>query len=285
MQHKVQGQTVKKPNSLVIDLRTVREAAQSYVMLSRVQSLGQLFILDSVPVDKIYSSVTALEELERLRTISLNHNRKLFEKYLICCNVRSLVAHYHEIISSPHIKHADLVCLQETWLTDDKDYGHQLEIQGFNAHFCSVGRGKGVVIYCKEKYKKITEMKTENHQILMVASSELNVINIYRSSSSTSSNPFVDDLISIFDDKKETLVVGDFNICFKEQNNHPIIRQLKSMKFDQRVKSPTHVQGRFIDHVYHFSPNYEENNSSVEVLQCGQFYTDHDMLFVKIPKR
>ena len=34
--HKVQGQTVKKPNSLLIDLRTVREPAQAYVMLSRV---------------------------------------------------------------------------------------------------------------------------------------------------------------------------------------------------------------------------------------------------------
>ena len=283
--HKVQGQTVKKPNSLVIDLRTVREAAQAYVMLSRVQSLGQLFILDLVPVDKIYSSYTALEELERLKTISLNDNKKFFEKYLISCNVRSLAAHYHEIASSPQIKQADLVCLQETWLTDEKDYGHQLKIPGFNAYFCSAGSGKGVMIYCKENYKKITDIRTENHQILTVASTELNVINIYKSPSSTSLSLFLADLIRVFDDKKETLIVGDFNICFKEQNDHPIIRQLKSMKFNQRVKSPTHVQGRCIDHVYHFSPNYEENNSTAKVLQFGQFYTDHDMLLVEIPKR
>merc|ERR1712240_168697 len=42
--HKVQGQTVKKPNSLVTDLRTVNQPAQAYVMLSRPTSLNQLFI-------------------------------------------------------------------------------------------------------------------------------------------------------------------------------------------------------------------------------------------------
>ena len=58
--HKVQGQTVTKPNSLVIDLRTVRESAQAYVMLSRVQSLEQL---ESLPADKIYSLITTMDEL------------------------------------------------------------------------------------------------------------------------------------------------------------------------------------------------------------------------------
>ena len=44
--HKVQGQTVKKPNNLVVDLQTVREPAQAYVILSRVQALSQIFILE-----------------------------------------------------------------------------------------------------------------------------------------------------------------------------------------------------------------------------------------------
>ena len=34
--HKMEGQTVKKPNILVVDLRKIREAAQAYVILSRV---------------------------------------------------------------------------------------------------------------------------------------------------------------------------------------------------------------------------------------------------------
>ena len=54
------------------------------------------------------------------------------------------------------------------------------------------------------------------------------------------------------------------------------------MGFDQKVKLPTHNQGRCIDHVYHFSPNIERNMAIVEVLQFGQFYTDHDMLLVEM---
>ena len=37
--HKFQGQTIVKPNKVVIDLRTVFQAAMAYVMLSRIQHL------------------------------------------------------------------------------------------------------------------------------------------------------------------------------------------------------------------------------------------------------
>ena len=67
--HKVQGQTIKKPNNLVIDLRTVRESAQAYVILSRVQALSQLFILESVCADKIRASTSAMEELVNMKKI------------------------------------------------------------------------------------------------------------------------------------------------------------------------------------------------------------------------
>ena len=68
----MQGQTVKKPNFLVADLRKVREAAQAYVVLSRVQSLDQLFLIGDACVDKIYPSLAAMEELKRMNSIALN---------------------------------------------------------------------------------------------------------------------------------------------------------------------------------------------------------------------
>ena len=67
--HKVQGQTTKKPNALVVDFKSVREPGQAYVMMSRVESLCQLFIIDSLPVEKIYASSPALSE----------HGRNLFK--------------------------------------------------------------------------------------------------------------------------------------------------------------------------------------------------------------
>ena len=78
--HKFQGQTVVKPNKIVVDLQTVFAAAQAYVMLSRVQSIEQLFILCSLPKDKIYADAKALEELDRLNNVSMNNNPPLWEK-------------------------------------------------------------------------------------------------------------------------------------------------------------------------------------------------------------
>ena len=72
--HKFQGQTVKKPQKVVIDLRTIFEAAQAYVMLSRVQEIEQLFILEEVVPEKIYANHAALEEIERLVNVSKNKN-------------------------------------------------------------------------------------------------------------------------------------------------------------------------------------------------------------------
>merc|ERR1711888_407817 len=62
--HKFQGQTVKSPQKVVIDLKSVFEAAQAYVMASRVQELEQLYILEELPKDKIYASAAALTEIE-----------------------------------------------------------------------------------------------------------------------------------------------------------------------------------------------------------------------------
>merc|ERR1711888_507827 len=72
--HKFQGQTVRHPQKTVIDLRSVFEAAQAYVMASRVQELEQLYILEELPQEKIYPSQAALQEIERLLRVSINNN-------------------------------------------------------------------------------------------------------------------------------------------------------------------------------------------------------------------
>ena len=82
--HKMQGSTVLRPDSLAIDLTSVKEAAQAYVMMSRVQSIDQLYILDKLPREKLYPSQKAMEELQRLLKISLNNEENLRrEKALI----------------------------------------------------------------------------------------------------------------------------------------------------------------------------------------------------------
>ena len=111
----------------------------------------------------------------------------------------------------------------------------------------------------------------------MVSSTDLDIINVYRSSSSVFSGIFIKDLLDNFDDTKMTVVTGDLNICYISENSHPIIRKLEAMKFKQSVKLPTHKQGRQIDHVFFYSPQFNEC-PKMDVLQFGQFFTDHDML-------
>ena len=70
--HKVQGQTVKKPRSVIVDLKSVFQPAMAYVMLSRVESINQLFILEECDSSKIYGSMQAIKELERMNKAAVN---------------------------------------------------------------------------------------------------------------------------------------------------------------------------------------------------------------------
>jgi ATP-dependent exoDNAse (exonuclease V) alpha subunit len=41
--HKIQGQTIPKPLKIAVDIASVFEDAQAYVMLSRIEGLEQLY--------------------------------------------------------------------------------------------------------------------------------------------------------------------------------------------------------------------------------------------------
>ena len=119
--------------------------------------------------------------------------------------------------------------------------------------------------------------------MLLVASTDLNIINIYRSSSSESPSALMQDLSELFDEQKTTIIVGDMNICSKEENNHTILKHLRTMRFKQKAKSPSHIAGRYIDHVHFYSP--QPLRQCVEVSQFGQFFTDHDLMVIQmLPK-
>ena len=78
--HKVKGQTIERPLKCVIDLRSVFEGAQAYVMLSRIKELDQLYILEELPENKIYPIQKALEEIRRLETVSINNNPTIWDR-------------------------------------------------------------------------------------------------------------------------------------------------------------------------------------------------------------
>merc|ERR1719397_1519231 len=66
--HKIQGQTVAKPSSLVVDVTSSHQPGMVYVMLSRVCSMQQLHIVDKLDPDKIIVSEKVKAEAARMAT-------------------------------------------------------------------------------------------------------------------------------------------------------------------------------------------------------------------------
>ena len=275
--HKIQGSTIKKPSSLVVDLRSVREAAQAYVMLSRIQALSQLFILKEVCIHKIYASQQAMGELDRLKNVSLNSTYNQFGKCIISCNIRSLSRNFQPLKSIPKLDSADVICCQETWLLNTNKCG--LEIDGFQLHLNSAGRGKGVATYHKANYAFSQDVTRSNYQMTKISSNSQDIINVYRSTDAPSSQ-FIDDILKLLNFTKVTFIVGDLNICFNAENNHQVIKSLENLGFVQKVLAPTHMEGRLIDHVFLFSPN-QTDSTNVKVVQQSSFFGDHDIIFVR----
>ena len=117
--HKIQGITVKSPKSLVIDIDSSLEAAQSYVMLSRVQELSQILIYGEFKDNKIRHCPKALEEEMSLAENAMISFTNVSSENIIlsCLNVYSLKRNID--ILKKQIKNfsENIILLQETWLT------------------------------------------------------------------------------------------------------------------------------------------------------------------------
>ena len=284
--HKFQGQTVHKPKKTAMDFRTVFQAAQSYVMLSRVQSLSQLYIIGSLPEGKFYASKEALTELERLNSVSINRNPPLWEQELDwslkigVLNCHSLADKILDLQNDPMMKFGDIICLSETWLRSDS-YSENLRLPGYELHLNSMGEGKGIACYFKhEKANITTDIKSPKFQMTKVKTPDIDIINVYRSSGADNKE-MIDKLKQIIDMDKTTIVTGDFNLCFLNQRSNWVIEFLEDHGFSQHVIGATHLMGGHIDHVY---SNHDPNDFDVNILMYSPYYTcqDHDALLITV---
>ena len=273
--HKVQGVTVKKPNSLVVDLRTVREPAQAYVILSRVQSLNQLFILESVCPQKINSSLVAMEELRRMEETAINRT-DMKEESVVSCNIRSIKKNFPSFISGSAAQKASVMCLQETWLHPNSEEVDMLPNSKWKQHNNSVGRGKGITTLFTERYTWEKDITKKDYQITKIVADNLAIINVYRSDCADD-DIFMEDLFELFDTRKQTLIVGDLNLCFLKEGSNRLFKSFLDKGFTQIVKNPTSLKGRLIDLAF-ISPSYSD--VSYVARQQSQFFTDHDLIEV-----
>ena len=78
--HKYQGQTVPAPGTVSLDINSVFEPGQAYVMLSRIQCIDQLYILKDLDPSKIRAAPAALEELKRLKAFNAFKTLKAYKQ-------------------------------------------------------------------------------------------------------------------------------------------------------------------------------------------------------------
>lgn len=248
-------------------------------MMSRVQSINQLFILEKFETSKLYPSPSALEELKRLQGLSLNAKDKLQKDntLITSLNVRSLSRHLKNLKEDPKVC-GKVIALQETWCNpDQEDLTHILQLPGYNAHFVSQGRGKGIATFYKKNFKVSGCINNNLYQMSKVTDGNVSVINVYISHGANKRD-FLQDLGTLVMGSKSCFVVGDFNIDFLQNPSDLIVKTMTSNGFKQIVKSPTHNHGGLLDHVY-----VKQLVKDIDICIDFPFYSDHAMIAVFEP--
>ena len=286
--HKFQGQTVVKPKKIAVDLKTVFAAAQTYVMLSRVQSIEQLFILNSLHKDKFYADGRALEELNRLNSKSMNSNPPPWEQNnenfvkIFSLNCQSLQGKVNHIQNDEIVTKSDVICLSETWLLSEESTAN-VQIDGYVLHANRVGRGKGIATYFRQNmFQHVKDVKETFFQITKLTSESLDIISVYRSQEGLI-DQLLNDITNNINWQKSTLICGDFNVCYNIDKSNKLIATLENLGFKQLVQEATFIKGSLIDHVY-----LRECGAITAVDCClySPYYCamDHDALLTTIRK-
>ena len=243
-----QGQTVAKPNNLVVDVTSSHQPGMVYVMFSRVCSMQQLHILDKLDPEKISVNDSVRAEAARMARVSVNANpcewMDSAKVGLRVCslNCRSLRKHIGDVRTDPVLLQGDVICLQETWLEDGEGERGDYQLEGYQAFFASVGPGKGLAVFIKEGLRRLEVHKfiDANIQLTKVSIKGLEILNIYRSQDEPLPSA-AHHLRNLLDPRRDTLIIGDVNVCATKANS--LRNFLEEEGFQQLVALPTHVQG------------------------------------------
>ena len=284
--HKFQGQTVRKPQKMVADVRSVFEAAQAYVMLSRVQELEQLYVLEELPEEKIYASIPAQIEIQRLIEVSINKNPNAWDtddsrERISFLNCRSMKNKFKHITADESLMKSDIFVLTETWL-EPKVNEQEYNLEKFNVELNSVGRGKGIATYYNHKFNHVKSVSTEGFSLTKMSSDKIDVFGIYMSNDGNARN-MMKQLTDLITKDKTTIIGGDFNVCALKYPSNLITEEMKKLEFEQIVKEATHIDGGLLDHLY--IKQGEDTYFNWELEVSPKYYSDHDCTGITLWKK
>ena len=256
-----------------------------YVMLSRAQTIDQVHILDSLyrDVRGWRPDSSALDELEssKLKAINTGKETEVDIIKVLCLNVYSLKKHFDDVVRTMEaMTMPSAICLQETWL-DEGIAVDKYQIQDLKLIVNSIEGGRGVATYFGDKFDVTDSVSTPRCQITKITSSNIDIINVYRSKDCNLKEfeTMIFKMIEQNDNFKDVLICGDVNIHYTEKTSNGFVRKMiDEYKFEQLVKDPTHEDGNTIDHVY-VSPGLQ---GRVTIEKACLYYSDHDLLTIKV---
>ena len=222
----------------------------------------------------------AVEQMTRLDSKDeerrTDQNRSIF---LISLNIYSIIAKYEDLKEDKLLSKAQVLCLQESWLKPNRPADYDLE--GFSAkHFNTVRHGAGLATYFNDPFSFVRDITAVSYQITVVCSSEICVINLYRSKDA-SHTTLINSLRSAIQEQTHltTYICGDFNFCHHEERNHPIYRFLSEENFIPCGEpQASHREGRCIDMIWMQSSNVAGFNYSLKPV----YYSDHGQQILKL---
>ena len=273
---------------MILDLHCRLQSAMVYVMLSRVQCLSQLFILQGVPFEKVKPFLEAYGEVEKLTFRDVSLHRVITNPdvtQIVSLNVSSLQKHIADLRANQLLCENDMICVQETWLDANDEVGDDYQLPGKVGTFVSVGRGKGVAVLYPPTFTESFTVKKSSHQMAAVSRRGLTVINLYRSQNANTEELILDflSLMQKFDGQQTIVLCGDFNLCEREDKLHAFMKLLWEKGFKSLLNPPqaSHQEGRCLDQAYcrHGEPP-SRFICTAKVGTCS--FSDHDAIMVSI---
>ena len=278
--HKIQGQSIPKPLKVAVDMGGTFCPSQAYVMLSRVEDIQQLVIMQDFKERNVRIDPKALEEMHKMNARCINRNLEPWRDgkegtRIAALNIMNLRNNHGYLVQDPTLQFADIVCLSETWLNQgEEDFG----MEGYAAAYNSVGGGKGVAAFYKaEVFNFKNDCRLERAQMSMFESPAVDVIVVYRSQGQNLEE--IADKVDVWrNPAKLTVVCGDMNVCLKKEARNKLTVELESMGFAQLNEEATHIGGGHIDHMY----MSREATGRATLERYTPFYSDHDALCLTV---
>ena len=282
--HKVQGQTVKAPRRVAVHLESIFEGNQAYVMFGRVENLDQLFILGSLPEEKIRCSEVCKDQLDIMKARSENQNPPMWRRRLedslkiSYLNINSLMAKMDDVKADANLSFADIMLFGETWLDQATDATTDLQLPGYELHLNNAGRGKGLATYYKRDKSKVRRViNHEDLQMTVLTAANTTIIGLYRSRNNSSLLDILPEILPEIN--TSCVIVGDFNICSNSEPQNPVLQTLKAFGFQEMVREPTHFQGGYIDMLW---TRVEGMRTEAELYSPYYTCKDHDSILLSL---